>query len=434
VRLEDAEDLWLACVMQAPAYAGHSLVTEEHLSERGKSILSKILVVVSQGWPMVLPEQIDGVDLRTIPRRLEMVDAETTIPEAEKSLLSAWSVAMYSRALQRAAAACVNEGVDAADAILDEARAKMSTSNAGVHWEHPSDVAYAFLDDVERDIANPGEGKMSSGMASVDAAVKNWPPKRMTTIGGWTNEGKSTFGLQILMGLAIQGNSCCMISLEDENRIPTKRMLSALTGDLLAVGRLGSDNMNSKDIITFRKQVKTGIEKLPLHMVNAVGWSVSRVCYAIQDSARRFGCKVVMVDFIQCFDAEGRESRGEAIGRASRKLKAAAAEVGVHLILISQLRRPEDPRNTAPDMHMFKQSGDIENQTEYAMLVWRPKKGEPMDVEPASIIVAKSKDGTAGTIEAGWDTQRHIYTWENRSAPSRPSGGPETVWYPTKST
>lgn len=413
MHLDDAEDLWLACLMLAPAYADHSLVTRDHLTPRAQAILEEVRRIASEGWPVINPDQVQGCNLRTIERRMDLVDAETTIPAAEKSLLNAWSNAAYAKALRDASTACEEKGREEADRILEEARRIIGASNSGIHWETPGEVATACIDEAERALDTPDMQSLGSGMEAVDKAVKNWPPKRMTTIGGWTNEGKSTFGVQLITGLAMRGTPVCMISLEDESRIPVKRQMSMLASEVDAVQRLGADKLERPDIDLFRKTIQEHLDDMPMHMVYAVGWSVNRVCYAIQDAVRRFKCRVVMVDYLQCFEGEPGENRSVALGRATRKLKAATAEVGAHLILVSQLRRPEDPRTTPPSMYMFKSSGDIENATEYAMCVWRPSKGDKVSIERAKVLVGKSKDGDAGTIDIGWDTQRHIFTLES---------------------
>ena len=413
MRLDDAEDLWLACVCQAPKYADHSLVTERHLSPRAKAILEEIRRVVADGWPMVAPDQIQGCNLRTIPRRMDAVDAETTLPQAEKVLLEAWANAEYKRALQQAIEVCDERGRHAAELHLADIVSQLQANSSGLHWKKPADVAREILDEIRRSLTEDAPKGLGSGMEAIDRACAWWPPARMTTIGGWTNEGKSTLALELCTGMSIRGIPTAIISLEDEEKIMVKRQLAMCTAELAAVQRLNDRETTEADVDLFHEVVKELLDNLPQQLTHLPDPEVPQVCHAIQDAARN-GARVVVVDYLQCFDAEDGQKRSEALGRAARKMKAAAARVGAHLILVSQVRRPKDAeaRKNPPSMFMFKESGDIENQTEYALLVWRPGKGSKAAVERALVLVEKAKDGEPGTIELGWDRIRALFTLE----------------------
>src|SRR5690606_28930515 len=106
MKIEDAEDIWLCCVMQAPAFADSSLVTEEHLSPRAKTILAEIVRLHrDERWPMISPDQIKTKTpaIRTIPQRFDTLDAASTIRQAETELVEAWGNEQYHRALREAA-------------------------------------------------------------------------------------------------------------------------------------------------------------------------------------------------------------------------------------------------------------------------------------------------------------------------------------------
>lgn len=413
MRLADAEDLWLACVCQAPTYANHSLVTPDHLSRRGQLILEEIQRVHAEGWPMVTPDQIKHGDLRTIPKRMEQVDAATTIPQAERALLDAWATNTYATALREAADVCMEQSREAAELHLAKQLQVIQASTSGLHWREPADVAREVLDQIRKRLSGTATDALGSGMAAVDKACRGYGPSRQTTIGGWPGQGKSTLALQLCTGLAIRGTPTAVISLEDEEQIMVKRQLAMVTEEIAAVQRLANDEATIPDVDLFATITETDLQGMPLRLLYMPGASVEQVCHAIQDAARRFGARIVAVDYLQCFSTK--HNRREELGNAARALKAAAAQVGVHLILLSQLYRPEgaNARKTTPAMYMFKETGDIENLTEYALLVHRPTKGDDVAVERAKIIVDKAKDGPPGVIDLGWDTVRNVFTVES---------------------
>ena len=421
MKLQDAEDLWLACVCQAPTYADHSLITEQHLSSRARLILDRIRAVQADGWPMVTPDQVterdtrdERADLRTIPRRMDAVDATGTLPQAERALLEAWATDRYKQALRRAAELCDEKGREEAQRYLGDATQRLQGSTAGLHWKQPGDVAREVLEEIRRSLQEDDAGAArGSGRDAIDRACRGYPPSRCTTIGGWTNEGKSTLALELCTGLSIRLTRTAVISLEDEEKLMAKRQLAMCTAEVAAVARLTENEATAADLAVFGSVVDEVLAALPMDLLYMPGASAERVCYAIQEAARR-GARVVVVDYLQCFEARQGEKRSEALGRAARALKAAASQVGVHLVLVSQLRRPSEAnaRKTAPSMYMFKETGDVENMTEYALLVWRPDKGKNVAIERAKVIVDKAKDGKTGAIDLGWDTVRQLFTLE----------------------
>ena len=420
MKLDNAEDLWLVCVMQAPTYAEHSLVTEEHLSPRARNILAAIKDVVEQGWPMVAPEQVQThEDLRTIPRRMDSVDAPSTIAAAERELIKAWAASQYRAALLEAAELAQTEGREAAQAHVQDAEQRLQAHSSGLHWRSAGEAARSFISRLRRRMNDDGSDVLGSGFEAIDRAVRNWKPKRMTVLGGYTNEWKSTLALQLLTGIALtemenpkrSGIVGALISMEDEEEIPASRQLAMLTEVIEAVVRMDNDEVTPADLQLLEQVATDTLDDLPMDIVYAAGWGVDRVCYAIQDAARR-GARVVVVDYLQCFETSA--DRRVELANFARRMKAAAVSVGVHLILVSQLVRPKDgsPRKARPSMFQFKESGDIENITENAILVWRPQKDKDLSVERAQAIIDKVKDGRPGTVDLGFDVERHMFTLE----------------------
>lgn len=416
MRLEDAEDLWLACVCQAPAYADHSLVTPDHLTPRARTILDDIKRVVADGWPMVTSDQLSAGPLRTIPRRMETIDAPSTIAAAERELIKAWAKERYYYALRSASEVCREHGIEAARTELAEEEEKLQAQTAGIHWRTAGESARSYVQRVRQRTTGDSGTLLGSGFPAIDKALRHWPPKGVTTLGGWTNEGKSTLGLQLLTGLAVNRTPTALISLEDPTEIASARQFAMLVKEIEAVVRMDSDESTPADLALLEAVARDVLDALPMEMTYGAGWSVEQVCYAVQDAARR-GARVVGVDYLQCFETLKGEDRRVVLGNAARKIKAASVHVGVHLLLYSQLVRPEGraARKCRPSMYMFKETGDVENMTDNAMLVWRPEKDKDLTIERAVVLLDKLKEGKAGTVDLGFDTERHMFTLESPS-------------------
>lgn len=421
MRHEDAEDLWLACIMQSPAYSKHSRVSKDHLSSRGQRILAEIERVARDGWSIVDPSQLKGCaqHLGTIPRRLDHVDAPSTIEQAETALIDAWTKVHYAKILRDAADTCLEEGIEVAEAKRMEGFAEIEAHTAGMHWVTAGEAARELLGNLQRGMKDAKRSHFhNSGLVALDEAVKWWQPARMTVMGSYTSQGKSTITIQILTGLAIRETKVAYISLEDAPSIVSKRMVVSRIDEIAHAVEIANDSPSPDalvaliDLIQGSNEYVGGLDTLPFDILYRKRFTIDWVCYAIQDAARR-GAKVVAVDYLQCLK-DKRFKRTEFLSECVSRMKSAACEVGVHLILVSQVTRPEDKAKPArPTMYMLKETGDIENEAEYVVLPYRDEKGKEGDYEVASVFIDKAKDGRAPIkINARWDTKRNDFSIE----------------------
>lgn len=423
ITVANAEDLWLSCIMHAPAYADHSLVTEEHLSPRARKVLGAIKAQAGQGYTLIQPDQLglDEAALCSIPRRWGTIDAATTITEAEQLLIESWCTVQTEAVYKRCAEITRTDGRERAALYHADAIAKLGANASGIHWETPFEVAEGFLLAEERKLYGEGPPPIVTMFERLDDMVGNWAPKHETVIAGYTNDGKSTLAVTLLTGMALRDTPCAYLSLEDESKIPVKRQMTIVEEDLAVVARLASRRLTADDIRVLRRLAHDHMRGWPFKLVHAIGWGIERVCFAIQDAVRRFGCKVVCVDYLQAFQTTG--DRRQQLGQYAARMKAAAAHVGAHLILVSQIVRPSEgnARLARPNMFMLKESGDIENGAENVVLAWRMQKGMDVAFEDARLILDKSKDGGTGEIPVSWDTTRHYFC---RTAPNQPWSPP----------
>lgn len=423
MKLEDAEDLFLACLLQAPKYLDHSLVGDEQLSPRASRIVSQIRTIRDEGWPQITPEQlrVSHDDMRTIARRYEVVAAAETVKEAERQLIDAWGKKEIAHAYKVASTMVADYGPEKAEAHIAEKRRKIQAFGGRLNWSTSHEVAEDWLDERERIIRGEGPPPVLTGFDELDKAVRGYQPECLTVLGGYTNDGKSTAGGQLLTGMALRQTPVCYISLEDRKQIPVKRQLQQLLQDPGLASVISNDEMRLEHIERLRQEIRQDwFRSLPFHLEHRPGWSPEQCGYALQDAARNYGCRVGMVDYLQCF--RGRGDRRIGLGDAAATLKTAACEVGMHLIIVSQIVRPQsrDRSDTRPNMFMLKESGDIENIAEYIVFVWRPNRGDDVPVEEALWILDKSKDSSQVEIVMGWDTTRNAFT---RDAPTLPTGG-----------
>lgn len=413
MKRDDAEDLWLACIVQAPAYMDHCLVRRRHLSPRGQRVLAKITDLYEAGWDQIdvgrlaLPDDV----LRSIPARLSGQPAQVRVAEAEKQIVSEWAKGAYALALRKAAEVAEREGPEAADAALWAAQAKIRAESTGIEWRSAAQAVQAWLSGKRSWLERTANGELGSGFSSVDFYAGHWAPKRCSLVQGYTGDGKSTFTLQILVGLALAGKHVHYISLEDEDAIMGGRIVAMLLDEIEALKNLDSEEYGEADLAVVEALVRQGLDGMPFSYVHRPEWTAEQTCAGIVDAGRK-GSRVIAVDYVQKQLRKGDDPARdlEIYGNA---MKSAASSVGAHLILVSQIIRPEGSKRAREDLPpptLFSaKGGGIETLAEAIFCPFRRQKDKVKGFEPAEVIIPKCKDGPTTTLPFYWDTDRHIY-------------------------
>ena len=135
----------------------------------------------------------------------------------------------------------------------------------------------------------------------------------------------------------------------------------------------------------------------------------------LRAKARRLHTKsplgLVIVDYLQLIrGTDNRVQREQQIADISRGIKGMAKELGVPVVVLSQLNRESEKENRDPRISDLRESGSIEQDADVVLLLHRPKKtddeedglGEnrlPGDVEHIKLIIAKQRNGPIGDVD-----------------------------------
>lgn len=141
-------------------------------------------------------------------------------------------------------------------------------------------------------------------------------------------------------------------------------------------------------------------------------------CLALADVRRkalqvkqRSGGKLslVIVDYLQLMEDQG-ENRAGVLAGISRGLKRLAKELGVPVVLLSQLSREADKLPGPPRLDHLRESGAIEEAADVVGLLWREgrRNPKPDNKHTAQLELAKHKNGATDTVHLWFDgaTQR----------------------------
>lgn len=233
------------------------------------------------------------------------------------------------------------------------------------------------------------------GIAALDDAL-SVRPGDVVVIGGYASAGKTLLALQFAVHMA-RKYDVGFFSLETNEDKLGERIISRYAEiDFRAIKR-GTESREDID-----RAVRLGIEigdyKGSLEFTHATGLSVRDIQSITL--ARKY--QVIFVDYLQIVSAPVRDMR-ERVTEISMALHTLAQTHSVAVVELAQLARPEKTKGKAapPDMWSFKESGQIENDADVAMLLYPSDLND--NQSPRELKVSKNKDGAKVRLTLDFD-------------------------------
>ena len=159
--------------------------------------------------------------------------------------------------------------------------------------------------------------------------------------------------------------------------------------------------MNDAESENFYKEMnKIGHQNMTI--IDKFGMSI----YDITSRARQIDSQnkldMIVIDYLQIIKYDKQREVSE-LGSISRELKYLSKELQVPVILLSQLNRSVEQReNKRPFMSDLRSSGEIEQDADTIMMVYRDDYYNPEDTEDkglAELIISKNRMGQIGFVK-----------------------------------
>ena len=136
-------------------------------------------------------------------------------------------------------------------------------------------------------------------------------------------------------------------------------------------------------------------------LVDARSSSLGQIVSGVRAASARHGICAAVVDYLQLVRArrEGRENREQVVAHISRELCLVGKELGVAMLVASQLNRDADKRqNKRPMLAELRESGAIEQDADSVLGLYRPgaydSRSPQKDV--CEVHVLKQRHGPTG--------------------------------------
>ncbi len=140
----------------------------------------------------------------------------------------------------------------------------------------------------------------------------------------------------------------------------------------------------------------------------------------------RHGVKLIAIDYLQLVASGQKHSnRHEEVAYVSHTLKATAKELGIPLLLISQLSRSAVRDGMGPKLSDLRESGACEEDADIVGLLDRDGEDDFSNTKTSKIklLIAKSRNGPNGVVR--FTFLKEFVRFELQAA-EEPASGPET--------
>lgn len=213
----------------------------------------------------------------------------------------------------------------------------------------------------------------------------------LMVVGGGTNTGKSFFAEMLCNNVSTSNRTILYVSVEDNLDIMFSRMVARYTSPRARPMEINARLTNPSTVQSAMDSMKEkhGDRAILLH---AKKWTISQICAAISQHKYMLGIDMVIVDYLQAVqpDSPG-GNRVQEVGEVVSRLKKCADNLNVAMVVMSQFSRDEYRDGQEPGISACKFAGEIENESEIMVLMWRDEN-DLLHAKMAKIKWAQSRD------------------------------------------
>lgn len=302
---------------------------------------------------------------------------------------------------------------DSADAAADQLQARLGQMQRSKARGEPKTLG-SYVQEAMAEINAIASGDRTPGWATglpfLDKALGGGlKPGRVVVVAARTSVGKTSLATQILLHLAGHNHPGLMLSQEMTGSELAARALAHRGGialDRLALAALEPEEWSA---------LPTAVDDL----TELPGWIDDQPALRLVDIAakaravqRRHGLCLLVVDYLQLTAAEPvkGQSRHHQIEAISRGIKALAKELGVCVLLLSQLNRAAE--DGEPELWHLKESGAVEEDAD-AVLLLHLAGNEPSGTQVVCCKVAKNRGGKRGRLALSFDGRHQRWATSN---------------------
>jgi replicative DNA helicase len=289
------------------------------------------------------------------------------------------------------------------DSVLEQAEEKIFSISTNKADPFKPETIESCLIEVFNQLGEDSPPLYPTGLRDLDGMIGGMVKQDLIVVGARASMGKTWLGCYLANYIATtQQQPVVFFSAEMSKSQLTKRFLAMHSG-------IDSQRLIRNEIYEHEYEALiAGLEKLkqlPL-IIDDTPASIqnpSRMRSVLRRvKSERGGLGLVVMDYIQKLGDRAAGNRAQAVGKLSGAFKDIAKEFDVPFVALAQVNRGvESQSNKRPGMADIKDSGDIEQDMDVGLLLYRDEYYDAQTEATGvmEINVAKNRNGATGTCQ-----------------------------------
>lgn len=301
---------------------------------------------------------------------------------------------------------------------LDKAIEKLKADTPGATEVEavPEILERTLLDIAELKQSGKRISGYSTGLWDLDDLISGLEKQKLFIIAGRPAMGKSSLALNIGHYIAKNNKDKNVIffSLEMTKKdVALKLYSSALN---INNEHFKFNMLTADELLTISQRTKEFSKDMENFFIeddmNVSIHDIQKECRSIKNKTNK-ETALIIIDYLQIVRILNVGNRATDLGEVSRIAVSLAKEFDCPVILLSQVNRGCEARqNKRPMLSDLKESGNIEQDADCVIFIYRDEVYEPKsnDAGKAELIVAKQRNGSLGTIKAKFDKKTTTFS------------------------
>lgn len=260
------------------------------------------------------------------------------------------------------------------------------------------DIAHAINSDIQNRNFTEND-YISSGFVGLDRIIKGFKKSSLVIVGARPSVGKTAFALNIANNLCLnQGGSVGFFTLEVSSKSIVVRLMAMNSG--VEYHKICNNILMNENERLMCDKAYSKFKNFKMRVDETCNIDIHELKSKARKMKKDYGVEIIFIDYISLiFVAQNNTPRYEQVAFLSKNLRALALELGIPIIVLSQLTRSAEGKE--PGLANLRESGAIEQDADTVIFLHRENEelqDDCEEVRKVKVIVAKNRDGHTGVV------------------------------------
>lgn len=236
------------------------------------------------------------------------------------------------------------------------------------------------------------ENVVTLGIPDLDEVVR-MTRRSYGVVAAVTSAGKSTLAIQMATKSAMKGKRTLMVSLEMDHDEVHAKAIACMKQEKVW------DIQTGRHPMFFSQEEREAGSRIETLCCGS-GQAWNPIESIIRSKHKASPLDIVIIDYLTLFEAPDHTKSAnlaQRFGELSKSVRRLSQELKVAMVVVCQFNR-EAEEGTEPMLKQLRESGQIENDCNWAILLWNPDKAKAngSDQRVVNFKIAKNRGGRRG--------------------------------------